>query len=164
MHEPKPKPWRIPDGHHATGTTVARLFDVTPGAVTRWDCPRVDVGKKAPAYDLVAVVEWKFNKIVKEAESLMPGDAKDEWSTRYRRAKALDVELTLAERQNELIPTDHVRQILTRMGAILRRGAESIQRAYGDAAMVIYENMLDEWLREVDKVIEGELKESETEK
>lgn len=69
----------------------------------------------------------------------------------YREKKAALADLDLMERQNQLIPRDQARQVLGRMAMIQRNGGESLGKQFGPAALVMFNEILDDVAQEVNR-------------
>jgi hypothetical protein len=89
-------------------------------------------------------------KLAKDDDPLMAGGDSPALE-RYREKKADLADLELKERQNQLIPRDQARQVLGRMAMIQRNGGECLGKQFGPAALVLFNEILDDVAQEVDR-------------
>lgn len=99
---------------------ILGLKTVTINALVTDGMPKVQHGR----YDLAACVQWyveTWRKRVNERPAMSSSERE-----RYDKARADGAELTLAERQRELIPLTEVRQVMTRVVAITVSALEAL--------------------------------------
>ncbi len=70
---------------------------------------------------------------------------------RYREERAALARLDRKEREGGLLPRDEVRECLACIAAILREAGEALQRRFGDAAVELFYEALDDADREIER-------------
>ena len=82
-------------------------------------------------------------KLARDDDELMQGSGSPALE-RYREERAAIARLDRLERERELLPRDDVRQALGRIASILRGAGDTLQRQFGQAAVeILYEAMED---------------------
>lgn len=89
-------------------------------------------------------------KLARDDDPLMQGSGSPALE-RYREERAAMARLDRLEREASLLPRDEVREALGRVSSILRSAGETLQRQFGDAAVEILCEALDDAQREVDR-------------
>lgn len=92
--------------------------------------------------------EGKTRAEQEEAE-LLEDEADSPALERYRAARAALAELELAQRMNQVVPIDRLRQGLSSIATILRRTIEQAERQYGRDVADLFVVALDDCDREI---------------
>ena len=103
-----------------------------------------------PTIDLPAVVKALHDfladnavKLARDDDALLQG-ASSPALERYREERALLARLDRLERERSLLPRDEIRVAMGRIGAVLRGAGETLQRRFGqDAVEILYEALDD---------------------
>lgn len=89
-------------------------------------------------------------KLARDDDPLMQGSGSPALE-RYREERAAMARLDRLEREGSLLPRNEVRESLARIASILRSAGETLQRQYGNAAVEILHEALEDAQREVDR-------------
>ncbi len=90
-------------------------------------------------------------KLARDEDELLQGSGSPALE-RYREERALIAKLDRLEREGNLIPRDQVRQTLGRIASILRAAGDTLQRQFGEPAIEILYEALDDADREILRV------------
>lgn len=111
-----------------------------------------------PAVNLPAVVRALHDFLADNAQKLSRGDddpllqgAGSPALERYREERAALARLDRLEREQQLIPRDEAREALGRIAGILRGAGDALQRQFGQTALEIVTEALDDAQREIDR-------------
>ena len=93
-------------------------------------------------HDFLAANARRFT----DDEDLLNGDVSSPALERYREERAKLARLDRLEREGTLVSRDEIREGLGRIAAILRTAGETLQRQYGNGAVEILDDALDDAL------------------
>lgn len=131
-----------------TATVIADLWGVSAQAVGLWhsrdQCPR----NRDKTYNLREVIQWREDRLRSANDDGLVGPDSPALE-RYRDEKAKLAQLDRFEREGKLLPRDLVHEKLGRLGLILRRAGEQLQRKYGPDAQQTLDEALDDFEREI---------------
>ncbi len=87
-------------------------------------------------------------KLARDEDPLMQGSGSPALE-RYREERAAMARLDRLEREGDLLPRDEVREALGRVSSILRSAGDTLQRLYGQGALEVLCESLDDAEREI---------------
>ena len=100
------------------------------------------------------VVKALHNFLAEHAQALAKPEAaeKSPAMEQFRRERARMARLERQQRENTLLPRQHVREGLERIAAVLRTAGEILERQFGRAAGEVIDEALDEAARQIDQL------------
>lgn len=147
---------------------VAKLFGYSETAVQKWQA--LGMPGEPRHYDLAAIIQWRERywkerlEAVTSDEPMLAGDVSNSPALeRYREEKAQLAKLDRLERTRELLDRQLVVEALYRLGSLLRRVGDQLQRKYGPGAHDQIERALDEFERIVSEEFSDRGSDSEDE-
>ncbi len=99
-------------------------------------------------------------KLAREDDDLLQGESSPALE-RYREERFLLARLERKERQQKLLPRHEVHELLARIAGIVRGAGDALQRQFGNEAVVLLIEALDDATREMDRYFSAQPSEEE---
>ena len=143
---------KTPNALIATQKTTALLL----GKSARWlrdqNAPRTDDGK----YDLIELVQWDRERVIEQAIEDAETGSDSDWLETGRMWKAKRAELDFKRESGEYKHIDQVREALAVIVGPIGNCIQTIQKQFGDDAVEIIQEALDQADAMFNRVIEAD--------
>ena len=101
-------------------------------------------------------------RLMTDEDDLLSGDVSSPALERYRDERAKLAKLDRLEREKSLIPRDEIHEGFGRVASILRTAGETLQRQYGNGAVEVLNDALDDAVSAVEQMCgDGDTSDSE---